>query len=67
MPLLVTQLLWFARAELLQQSLGLHFADLNLLRRAFVHPQHGDRPEDVVKGAARELVRPVTHPPFRRI
>ena len=47
LPLVLQQLHWFGRAAKLQAATGIAFADLNLLRRAFVHQTHSrqtDRP-----------------------
>ena len=57
LPMVVQQLLWFARARLLQERVGVEFHDLNLLRRAFVHPTHGDRPETISREVGVVLTR----------
>ena len=57
LPALVEHLGWFARAARLQRAIGLRFADLNLLRRAFVNPSYGDRPERLTAAVTRPLVR----------
>ena len=53
LPALLSQMLWFCRAALLQKMLGQHFRDANLLRRAFVHPTLESRPERLVRATAR--------------
>ena len=57
LPALLSQVLWFCRAELLQKMLGVRFNDANLLRRAFVHPTLESRPEGLVRETARALCR----------
>lgn len=57
LPALLSQVLWFCRAELLQKMLGVRFHDANLLRRAFVHPTLESRPEGLVRETARALCR----------
>lgn len=57
LPALLSQVLWFCRAELLQKMLGLRFRDANLLRRAFVHPTLESRPEGLIRATARALCR----------
>ena len=57
LPALLSQVLWFCRAELLQKMLGLQFRDANLLRRAFVHPTLESRPERHIRATARALCR----------
>ena len=57
LPALLSQVVWFCRAERLQKMLGLDFHDPNLLRRAFVHPTVESRPERLVRATARALCR----------
>ena len=57
MPVLAQQLLWFMRAANLQRAIGVSFADSQLLRRAFVHPTYGDKPEVLSPQVGRALSR----------
>lgn len=45
------------RSQPTQVAIGVRLSDQNLLRRAFVHPTFGDRPEATSKPVARALVR----------
>ena len=67
LPTIARQVLWFARAAKLQAAVGVHFQDLNLLRRAFVHPSFCDRPEAFSPAVGRALVRMGTLGAQRRL
>ena len=57
MPSIAQQVLWYVRADALQRAIGVQFAELQLLRRAFVHPSYGDKPEVATREVGHALSR----------